>query len=142
MEKNLSTNTEEFLGCWLSGSAYYTSAQFSVKIVEIALTHGMEIEKEVWDADVPKFLDGTADFDALEDLAQITDAAMDYLDSLLPEGYYFEFDDGLYLRKDDDTCNCPCGCEVPLAGGSCVDCADGDHQNNNNLDEYKWTPRV
>ena len=101
MDKNLSNNTEEYVGCWLSGSTTYTSAEFSVKIVEIALEHGMEILKEVWDADVPKFLDGTADIDALEDLASISDAAMDYLDSLLPEGYYFEFDDGLYLRKEE-----------------------------------------
>lgn len=35
------------------------------------------------------------------------------------------------------TCNCDCGCEVPLNAGQCVDCGDGDHQNNNGLDKYK-----
>jgi hypothetical protein len=35
------------------------------------------------------------------------------------------------------TCNCGCGCEVPLDWGTCVDCGDGTHQNNNELSEYK-----
>jgi hypothetical protein len=37
----------------------------------------------------------------------------------------------------EPTCSCGCGCEVPLDGGTCVDCGEGTHQNNNNLDEYR-----
>jgi DNA-directed RNA polymerase subunit RPC12/RpoP len=33
----------------------------------------------------------------------------------------------------ETTCNCICGCENPLGAGTCVDCGDGDHQNNNEL---------
>lgn len=36
-------------------------------------------------------------------------------------------------------CNCECGCTNPLDGGTCVDCGDGDHQNNNELPEYRRT---
>jgi hypothetical protein len=128
---NLSEITQNDLGCWIAGSTVNTAAEFSVAIVELARKCGMELEVKIWEEDVPKFLDGTADIDALEDLGGITDAAMDFMTSQLPEDYYFAFDDGLYLYKDDKTCACMCGCEVPLSGGTCVDCGDGDHQNNN-----------
>ena len=35
-----------------------------------------------------------------------------------------------------EACNCPCGCEVPVLG-TCVDCGDNTHQNNNNLVRYQ-----
>lgn len=36
-----------------------------------------------------------------------------------------------------DTCNCLCGCDVPLDWGTCVDCSDNnDHQNNNELTQF------
>ena len=34
------------------------------------------------------------------------------------------------------TCNCECGCEVPLDWGTCVDCGEGTHQNNKGLADY------
>ena len=37
----------------------------------------------------------------------------------------------------DTECNCECGCTNPLDWGTCVDCGDGDHQNNNELEKYK-----
>lgn len=32
------------------------------------------------------------------------------------------------------TCNCECGCDVPLSWGTCIDCGEGDHQNNNEIE--------
>lgn len=42
----------------------------------------------------------------------------------------------------ESTCSCRCGCEVPLSGGTCVDCGDGTHQNNNDLDEFRTCESV
>lgn len=36
------------------------------------------------------------------------------------------------------SCGCVCGCEAYAGGYSrCVDCLEGTHQNNNNLDEVE-----
>lgn len=51
--------------------------------------------------------------------------------------YAFEIPVGDPQEPQESTCSCRCGCEVPLSGGSCVDCADGTHQNNNGLDEFR-----
>ena len=37
-----------------------------------------------------------------------------------------------------ETCDCKCGCSVPLSSGTCVDCSDGTHQNQNELPEYQY----
>lgn len=43
---------------------------------------------------------------------------------------YFEVPVG---EPQESTCSCRCGCEVPLGGGTCVDCSEGTHQNNNKV---------
>ena len=43
---------------------------------------------------------------------------------------YFEAPVG---DEQESTCSCRCGCEVPLNGGTCVDCGEGTHQNNNRI---------
>lgn len=41
--------------------------------------------------------------------------------------------------SEENTCNCPCGCDNPLEAGTCVDCSENTgHQNNNDLDEYRY----
>jgi hypothetical protein len=40
-------------------------------------------------------------------------------------------------EPQESTCACRCGCEVPLSGGTCVDCGEGTHQNNNGLDDFR-----
>ena len=43
---------------------------------------------------------------------------------------------GFKLKWKEETCNCPCGCDVPQLGGTCDCCGNGEHQNNANLPEY------
>lgn len=130
--------TDEHCGTWIEGSSVNSPVEFSVAIVDLAIANGFEIETEAWEADRPYFASGEATFEMVEDLGAVTDFALDYLNQNVTEGFYFDFADGLVLfAETEPTCNCECGCEVPLDWGQCVDCGDGDHQNNNDLKKFK-----
>lgn len=101
MSENKMDVTDLDLGVWVAGSTLYNPVEFSVRIVDLAIEYGLEIEP-AWEQDKPTFLSGDAPFEMIEDLGYVTDVALEYLNDMLPEGYFFEFDDGLVLMKDTD----------------------------------------
>lgn len=106
-DKHLVKNvTDADLGCWIEGASVRNPVEFSVAIVELARHNGLEMDDEAWDADIPIFLrqvdEPELTYDMLEDLGFVTDAALDFLNENLPDGYYFDFEDGLYLFREQD----------------------------------------
>ena len=99
---SLRTVTESDCGLWIAGSSVNNPVEFSVAIVNLAISHGFELEKDAWDSDVPVFLSGEADYDMIEDLGYVTDAALEFMGDILPKGFYFDFQDGLVLSTDDE----------------------------------------
>lgn len=93
--------TDAHLGVWLEGSSVRTPIEFSIAIVDLAVSHGFEINNEVWEKDKPIMLGDNPEYDMLEDLGFVTDAALDFLNSQLPRDFYFDFEDGLCLFKED-----------------------------------------
>ena len=101
---NLGEVTETEVGCWIDGSSVRNPIEFSIAIVELAIDNGMpDVVMETWRADREVFLDGEPSFDMIEDLGFLTDAALDYLNTEVREGFFFDFNDGLYLFKEEDT---------------------------------------
>lgn len=94
--------TTKDLGCWIEGASVRNPIEFSIAIVELAIRHGFEVETSVWTADREVFLNGEPTFEMLEDLGIVTDVALDFLNTNLPEGFYFDFEDGLVLYQDED----------------------------------------
>lgn len=94
--------TDAQLGVWIEGSSARNPIEFSIAIVELAMFYGLEIDVDAWHKDRPKFLSGDFDFGMMEDLGFVTDASLDYLNEKLPDNYFFDFDDGLCLFKDED----------------------------------------
>lgn len=101
-EKNTLDVSEKNLGVWIEGSSVRNPIEFNLAIVDLAREHHFEMNHQVWENDKPMFLNGHATFDMVEDLSFVTDTALDYLNSLLPVGYYFDFEDGLVLFRDED----------------------------------------
>lgn len=97
----LSEVTDAHCGVWIEGASVRNPIEFSVAIVDLAVSYGFEVEP-TWDLDRPKFLSGDYSFDMLEDLSFVTDVALDYLNVNVADGYYFEFEDGLCLFRDTD----------------------------------------
>jgi hypothetical protein len=93
--------TDEHCGTWIEGSSVNSPVEFSIAIVDLAIANGFEIETEAWEADRPVFVEGEPTFEMLDDLATITDVALDYLNQNLNEGYYFDFADGLVLFAEE-----------------------------------------
>ena len=93
--------TEENCGVWIEGSSVRTPIEFSIAIVELAVSHGFEIETDAWEADKPLMLGEDPAYDLIEDLGFVTDAALDFLNGSLPRDFYFDFEDGLCLFKED-----------------------------------------
>lgn len=95
--------TDAHLGVWIEGSALRNPYEFNIAIVELALAHGFEINKEAWEADKPYFLSGDVSYDMVEDLGFLVDTVLDFLNSSIPSEFYFDFEDGLCLfRVEDD----------------------------------------
>lgn len=91
--------THEHLGVWIEKKE---PIAFCIEIVEFARKHHFGIADEAWEADKPIFLNGEPTFEMVEDLGVVTDIALAYLNSLLPDGYYFDFENGLCLFAEDD----------------------------------------
>jgi hypothetical protein len=92
--------SEKNLGVWVPQKE--NTFEFNIEIVELAREHHFEFNESAWDNDKPMFLAGHATFDMVEDLGFLTDSALDYLNSILPVGYYLDFEDGLVLFRDED----------------------------------------
>jgi hypothetical protein len=92
--------SDENLGTWIH-QGFFTPIEFDIKIVEFAMKYGYDILKEVWELDKPIFLSGLATREMLDDLRLLADYSVGHLNELLPDEYYFDFDDaGLTLMKD------------------------------------------
>lgn len=91
---------DTMVGCWIEGASVNTPIEFSIAIVDLARKHGFEIHEEQWEEDRPIFTTGEPTFEMVEDLGWASDAALEYLNSNLPDGYFFDFNDGLCLFKD------------------------------------------
>lgn len=94
--------TEKNVGVWIEGSSARNPFEFNVALVELARKHHFEINEEQWEKDVPVFIDGEPTFEMVEDLSAIAESSLEYLNSILPDGYYFDFDDGLCLFAEVD----------------------------------------
>ncbi len=94
--------TDDNLGIWIEGKPVLNPFEFSVAVVELARMHHFEVETEVWENDKPIFLNGDPTFEMVQDLGFIAERALDYLNSILPFGYYFDIDGGLQLFKIAD----------------------------------------
>jgi hypothetical protein len=88
------------VGVWIAGSSVNSPIHFSIAIVDLAVEHGFEINEEQWKEDQPLFTTGEPTFDMIEDLGTLTDIALDYLNDNVTDGYYFDFNDGLCLFKE------------------------------------------
>ena len=103
--KSLSEVTDADLGQWIAGASVYNPIEFNVRIVELARTYGFELNDTAWEESLPILNGdlGEVPFDLLEDLGYTSDEALAYLNSQLPDWYYFDFLDGLCLLKDEET---------------------------------------
>lgn len=94
--------TKENVGVWIDGSSVNSPVEFSVAIVDLAIANGLEISTEAWEADRPVFAAGDATYEMIEDLGEITDVALAYLNHRVAEGFYFDFENGLSLFEDTE----------------------------------------
>lgn len=87
-------------GIWIEGS-HSNSTDFTVAVVDLAIQHGFEIDQDVWESDRAIFSARVADSDMYEALDQTYYDALEYLNSILPEGYWFEvYEQSLYLTHE------------------------------------------
>ena len=93
--------TDENVGVWIEGRPVLNPIEFSVALVDLAVSHHFEIETDVWETDKPVFLKGEPTFEMVEDLGFVAEAAFDYLNDILPDGYYFDIDGGFRLCKEE-----------------------------------------
>ena len=92
---------EPKLGQWLPLND--NPIQLGVAVVDLAISHGFDIEVKIWEEDRPIFLEGDPSPELLEDLMIISDFSLQYLEELLPKGYEFIVDkEGLVLIKTFD----------------------------------------
>jgi len=91
--------TEENLGCWIDGTDL-SGLFFDFDVVETAIHFGWDINVEDWKELKAQAV--TYDEAVLEDMAYVADSALRWLESQLPEGYYFEIDANcLFLTHED-----------------------------------------
>jgi hypothetical protein len=89
---------EPKLGQWLPLND--NPIHLGVAVVDLAISHGFDIEVKIWEEDRPIFLEGNPSQELLEDLMIISDFSLQYLEELLPKGYKFTVDqEGLVLIK-------------------------------------------
>lgn len=103
MSKDIRVVTRDDCGVWIEGASVHNPVEFSVAIVDLAIANGFELETQVWEADKPKFLDGSFDGDMLDDLSYVADVALEHLQHTVREGFYFDFEDGLVLYYEDES---------------------------------------
>jgi len=98
---NLADVTENQLGCWIDGYAM-TASDFDIQLVETALHFGWDINVEDWKELKNQLVDYNYPEDIVEDLANVADEALDWLNIKLPDGYYLEIDaSSLFLTHED-----------------------------------------
>ena len=91
---------EPKLGQWLPLNK--NLVQLGVEVVDLAISHGFDIEVKIWEEDRPIFLEGNPSQQLLEDLMIILDFSLQYLEELLP-GYKFILNqEGLVLVRTFD----------------------------------------
>ena len=94
--------TDENIGVWIEGRPTLSPIEFSVALVDLAVSHHFDIEEGVWNEDKPIFLTGEPTLEMIEDLGFVAEAAFEYLNNILPEGYYFDIDGGFRLCKEEE----------------------------------------
>lgn len=128
--------TPDMAGCWLDGSMGWHN---NYRVIDIAITHGWVPDdgfpvvsriRDAYEDDVDYINDiheGRIDIaGAMTDQGGYTDQATDYLNSVAPEGFYFEWDGDLILREDEDYDPEGYDCDemghLPENAGKCVMC--------------------
>jgi hypothetical protein len=94
------TITADQAGCWLDGAMGWHN---TYRVVAIAETYGFRLN-DIDQETMREFRLDSTSADVCEAAHDIADDATDYLSDLAPDGYAFEWDDGLYLVfiSDDD----------------------------------------
>lgn len=90
--------TDDDLGYWLSAD---NPAAFAVRLVDFARSHHFEVDDEAWERD-RTFLETATELDSetLQAFVEVAESAFAYLNSIVPEPYFFEYvDDVLWLRR-------------------------------------------
>lgn len=78
---------EPKLGQWVPPTE--NPVALGVAVVDLAISHGFDIEVKIWEEDKSIFLEGEPTQEMLEDLIIISDFSLQYLEEQLPEGYVF-----------------------------------------------------
>lgn len=91
---------EPKLGQWLPPTE--NPVALGVAVVDLAISHGFDIEVKIWQEDRSIFLEGDPSDEMLEELMFISDFSLQYLEEQLPEGYVFvaNKEDGLVLIQN------------------------------------------
>jgi len=97
--------TPDMSGCWLAGSSNRSADELNHAVILIALEYGMPQSED--DARIMAGLEWEGswlvDGPDAQAIYEIADDALQYLQSLAPDGYVFYFDDGFYLSAVCDT---------------------------------------
>jgi len=94
--------SEKDLGVWVSAESRSLTEQ-NLDIIKLAIVAGwrqysVEAYKEMRDL----YLNGEPDMTAHEELSWVLDEAVMYLDSQVPDGYYFTFSEGDFILTHED----------------------------------------
>lgn len=105
--------TAEMAGCWLAGSSNRTVDELNFDTIMIAKDRGFTVSNkdndilDIFEDQPADPFSGTKwadDVDISQGLSEIADDAVEWLnENVSPDGYHFEFDDGLYLYLDDES---------------------------------------
>lgn len=94
--------TEAQEGCWFAGASTRTADELCAETILTALQLGWQPTdaSDVLKAaeEVNGWIEGWIEAEFIADAAW---DAVEYLSSIAPEGYWFEFDDGLYMVRED-----------------------------------------
>lgn len=91
-------------GCWFEGASLRTADELNAAILSEAVAVGFDAPQDA--VEISERVDGWLDDpDDAEWLTEQADRAIDFLNGLLPDGWAFQLDDGLYLWRidEDDT---------------------------------------
>lgn len=124
-------------GCWFAGASSRTADELNACVVLAAMRYGWTPDDASELRTLAESTDGWADDP--DDGQWLSDAgwqAMEYLDSVAPDGYAFTFDDGFYMLavcamdgwEGSDADPCPHGDDCPNATESpdtCLNTVDG-----------------
>lgn len=79
---------DQDLGVWID-SADMTLPEFNVAIVDLAITAGLSIEPKAWVKRKKKYLSSKATQVTLEELEQVKESSLEYLNRLMPDTHEF-----------------------------------------------------